>query len=58
MGKNLLEKETIQGALSTLAAELAPDSSPLDTSPEFRKHIAQGLLYKFLLGLDPARVKL
>jgi xanthine dehydrogenase/oxidase len=58
MGKNLLDKETIQGAIATLADELAPDSTPLDASPEFRKQIAQGLLYKFLLGLDPTRVRL
>ncbi|XP_059485730.1 xanthine dehydrogenase-like [Neocloeon triangulifer] len=56
MGKNLLDAATIQGALNTLAAELVPDSQPLDASPQYRKQVAQGVFYKFLLGLDPNRV--
>ncbi|XP_065336761.1 uncharacterized protein LOC135937537 [Cloeon dipterum] len=56
MGKNLLDPATVQGAISTLAAELQPDNQLIDASPEFRKQIAQGVFYKFLLGLDPTRV--
>ncbi|CAB3359533.1 Hypothetical predicted protein [Cloeon dipterum] len=56
MGKNLLDPATVQGAISTLAAELQPDNQLIDASPEFRKQVAQGVFYKFLLGLDPTRV--
>jgi len=56
MGKNLLDAATIQGAITALADELDPDGNFIDSSPEFRKQIAQGLFYKFLLKLDPNRV--
>jgi len=38
VGKDLLDEATIQGAISTLADELAPDSNLIDSSPEFSSH--------------------
>ncbi|XP_059474057.1 uncharacterized protein LOC132195836 [Neocloeon triangulifer] len=56
VGRNLLDASTVLGAIAILASELVPDNQPEDASPEYRKLVAQGVFYKFLLGLDPNRV--
>jgi xanthine dehydrogenase/oxidase len=41
-----LDTKTIQGAMDVLEKELNPDEKPPDASPEYRKTLAQALLYK------------
>ncbi|XP_063993360.1 uncharacterized protein LOC135171019 [Diachasmimorpha longicaudata] len=52
-GKCLLDKKVLKQALETLASELNPDHVLPDYSPEFRKNLALGLLYKFVLSIKP-----
>lgn len=52
-GKKLFSNETIQGAMAILTKELTPDWVLPDASPEFRRTLACGLLYKFILGAAP-----
>lgn len=44
--KNLFDATVLQKALSTLYSELKPDHVLPDYSPEFRRLLAVGLLYK------------
>ncbi|XP_011302981.1 indole-3-acetaldehyde oxidase [Fopius arisanus] len=55
-GKRILDKNVLKQALETLNSELNPDSVLPDYSPEFRKNLAQGLFYKFVLSLKPETV--
>ncbi|XP_034939273.1 xanthine dehydrogenase 1-like [Chelonus insularis] len=59
-GKSLFDKSVFKQALNTLDSELKPDRTLPDYSPEFRKTLAEGLLYKFVLGQmgDSANEKL
>lgn len=41
-----LNLRAIKGAMSSLERELVPSISPLDGSPQYRKLLAQALLYK------------
>ncbi|XP_015110494.1 xanthine dehydrogenase [Diachasma alloeum] len=55
-GKRILDKSILKQALETLASELNPDHVLPDYSPEFRKNLAQGLFYKFVLSVKPETV--
>jgi len=55
-GKNLLDSTVVTQAINTLNAEIRPDPVSPGASPEYRKNLAVGLFYKFLLGLDPEKV--
>ncbi|XP_053675021.1 uncharacterized protein LOC128725312 [Anopheles nili] len=51
IGKKLFNNATIQQALSSLAAELEPDSVLPNASAEYRKGLAVSLFYKFILNV-------
>ncbi|XP_037902815.1 xanthine dehydrogenase-like isoform X2 [Hermetia illucens] len=53
VGKNLFSNETIQGVMTELEAEINPDWVLPDASPEYRRKLACGLFYKFILGVAP-----
>lgn len=55
-GANLYQNETIERALGSLSAELHPDWVLPDASPDFRKRLATGLFYKFVLSTAPVDV--
>ncbi|XP_059474105.1 xanthine dehydrogenase/oxidase-like isoform X2 [Neocloeon triangulifer] len=55
-GKNLLDAAVVTQAISTLKGEVVPDQVKPGTSTDYRKKLAVGLFYKFLLGLDPDKV--
>nr|CAD7599936.1 unnamed protein product [Timema genevievae] len=46
IGKSVLDEQVLQGALSTLDAELLPDYISPDAVPEYRKGLAKALFYK------------
>ncbi len=46
-GKDL-NKETLTAAMEKLELELKPNENPPDGSPEYRKTLAQSLLYKVI----------
>lgn len=50
-GKSLSDSATLKGALKTLKEELQPHSAILEADPEYRRNLAQGLLYKVILGI-------
>lgn len=51
-GKALGDQETLKGALSVLTQEVIPDDSdPVLTSASFRKNVALGLFYRFVLDV-------
>ncbi|XP_017888813.1 xanthine dehydrogenase/oxidase-like isoform X2 [Ceratina calcarata] len=53
VGKSIYDKDVIREALNKLDAELRPDHVLPDYSPEFRKLLAEGLFYKFILSVKP-----
>lgn len=53
MGKTIFDKQVIKTALETLHHELEPDHVLPDYSPQFRKTLALGLFYKFVLSIKP-----
>ncbi|XP_011694373.1 PREDICTED: xanthine dehydrogenase/oxidase-like isoform X2 [Wasmannia auropunctata] len=53
VGKSILDKQVLKTALETLHNELQPDHVLPDYSPEFRKTLAEGLFYKFVLSIKP-----
>lgn len=55
-GKNILDAGVAAQALTTLNGELRPDEVKPGASADYRKKLAVGLFYKFLLGLDPEKV--
>lgn len=55
-GKNILEANVAGQAISTLNGELHPDEVKPGASADYRRKLAVGLFYKFLLGLDPEKV--
>ncbi len=40
------DQKVLQGAVEVLERELAPNEDPLEPSIQYRKTVAQGLLYK------------
>ncbi|XP_076300418.1 xanthine dehydrogenase [Lasioglossum baleicum] len=56
VGKSVFDKEVVKQALQTLDTELKPDHVLPDYSPEFRKTLAEGLFYKFVINLKPENV--
>ncbi|XP_039304286.1 xanthine dehydrogenase 1 isoform X2 [Solenopsis invicta] len=56
VGKSILDKQVVKTALETLHNELQPDHVLPDYSPEFRKTLAEGLFYKFVLSVKPDNV--
>lgn len=55
-GKSVLDKQVLKTALQTLHDELHPDHVLPDYSPEFRRTLAEGLFYKFVLSIKPENV--
>ncbi|XP_018304049.1 xanthine dehydrogenase/oxidase-like [Mycetomoellerius zeteki] len=53
VGKSILDDDVLKAALSTLHDELQPDHVLPDYSPEFRRNLAEGLFYKFVLSIKP-----
>nr|CAD7202177.1 unnamed protein product [Timema douglasi] len=56
-GKSVFSQGTLTGVMNLLEQELQPDHILPDTSPEYRKGLAEALYYKFLLQLSGSRVK-
>ncbi|XP_076048889.1 uncharacterized protein LOC143029787 [Oratosquilla oratoria] len=48
--KSLEDEATVQGAMAVLEEELQPVANVVDASPEYRKQVAQALVYKTILG--------
>lgn len=55
-GSNLYDDVTIQRAIVSLESEVNPDWKLPDASPGFRKRLAIGLFYKFVLNTAPSNV--
>ncbi|KAG5332847.1 XDH oxidase, partial [Acromyrmex heyeri] len=55
-GKSIFNKKILKLIIEKLHVELQPDHVLPDYSPEFRKILAEGLFYKFLLSIQPKRV--
>lgn len=53
VGKNLFNKAQLPQLFTSLEKELQPDAVLPDPSPEYRKLLACGLLYKFILKHSP-----
>lgn len=51
--QSIFDKNMLKVALETLHNELQPDHVLPDYSPEFRKTLAEGLFYKFVLSIKP-----
>lgn len=56
IGKVILDNQVLKAALKTLHDELQPDHVLPDYSPEFRRTLAEGLFYKFVLSIKPENV--
>ncbi|XP_025993326.1 xanthine dehydrogenase/oxidase isoform X2 [Solenopsis invicta] len=56
VGKSIYDKQVLKTALKTLHNELQPDHVLPDYSPEFRKTLAEGLFYKFILSIKPNKL--
>ncbi|CRL08599.1 CLUMA_CG021336, isoform A [Clunio marinus] len=54
IGKDIYLNEVLQNACEVLEKEIKPDSDPSISSPEFRKHLAISLFYKFVLNTSPS----
>lgn len=48
--------QVLGAALKTLSDELHPDWNLPDASPDYRKQLALGLFYKFVLGTSPENI--
>lgn len=53
IGKDPFDNANVQLVLNTLKGELDPDWVLPDASPEYRKELALGLFYKFILNIAP-----
>ncbi|XP_054016678.1 uncharacterized protein LOC128897052 isoform X1 [Hylaeus anthracinus] len=53
VGKNILNKDVVREAIQKLDSELHPDHVLPDYTPAFRKTLAEGLFFKFILGIKP-----
>ncbi|XP_043603195.1 indole-3-acetaldehyde oxidase-like isoform X2 [Bombus pyrosoma] len=56
IGKSILDKKVIKDALDKLDNELHPDHVLPDYSPKFRKTLAEGLFFKYILSIKPENV--
>ncbi|KAL0109816.1 hypothetical protein PUN28_013467 [Cardiocondyla obscurior] len=56
VGKSILNNQVLKSALETLHNELQPDHVLPDYSPEFRRTLAEGLFYKFVLSIKPEKL--
>ncbi|XP_076232212.1 xanthine dehydrogenase/oxidase [Calliopsis andreniformis] len=54
--KSIFDRGVVKEAIRTLSSELDPDHVLPDYSPAFRKTLAEGLFYKFILGVRPEHV--
>ncbi|XP_063609254.1 uncharacterized protein LOC134783340 [Penaeus indicus] len=50
-GRSLMETPTIINAAKVLAKEVNPDAKPQDASPQYRRSLAQNLLYKTVVSI-------
>lgn len=53
IGKQLHSNETLQKALKSLTDEIEPNWNLPDASPDYRKQLALGLFYKFVINTSP-----
>ena len=53
VGKDLYTNEVFKEALKVLECEVKPDSELPKATPEYRKHLALSLFYKFVLNTAP-----
>ncbi|XP_078042324.1 uncharacterized protein LOC144472818 isoform X2 [Augochlora pura] len=56
IGKSVFNKDIVKQALDKLDTELTPDHVLPDYSPKFRKTLAEGLFFKFLINLKSENV--
>jgi len=56
VNKYIFNKRVLKTALETLHRELQPDHVLPDYLPEFRKILAEGLFYRFVLSIKPENV--
>ncbi|XP_076397558.1 uncharacterized protein LOC100882814 isoform X3 [Megachile rotundata] len=56
IGKSIFDKDTIKKAIEILDNELNPDHVLPDYSPQFRKLLAVGLFFKFILSIKPEKI--
>ncbi|XP_011706589.1 PREDICTED: xanthine dehydrogenase-like, partial [Wasmannia auropunctata] len=56
IGKSIFDKQVLKAALETLFNELNPDHVLPDYSPKFRRTLAMGLFYKFVLSIKPENI--
>ncbi|KAG5312449.1 XDH dehydrogenase, partial [Acromyrmex insinuator] len=52
VGKSIVKNSTFKEALDTLHGEIYPNHELPDCSPKFRKILAEGLFYKFILNIN------
>lgn len=53
IGKDIYSNSVLKAALEVLSKEIKPDSVLPNASPEYRKHLALSLFYKFVLNTSP-----
>ncbi|KAK2583672.1 hypothetical protein KPH14_009602 [Odynerus spinipes] len=58
VNKSIFDKNVLKTAIDTLDGELNPNHVLPDYSPEFRKTLAEGLFYKFVLSIRPEMIDL
>lgn len=56
LNKSIFDKNVLKMAIETLDGELNPNHVLPDYSPQFRKILAEGLFYKFVLSIRPEMV--
>ncbi|KAH9518829.1 hypothetical protein Btru_006359 [Bulinus truncatus] len=56
LNKQLADPTVLKNALALLSSELIPETKPNWSSATFRKSLALGLFYKFVLGVCDAKV--
>ncbi|XP_017763664.1 PREDICTED: xanthine dehydrogenase/oxidase-like isoform X2 [Eufriesea mexicana] len=54
--KSIFDRNVVKEAIAKLDAELQPDHILPDYSPIFRKTLAEGLFFKFILSIKPENV--
>eukprot|EP00095_Tigriopus_kingsejongensis_P005797 maker-scaffold88_size394946-snap-gene-2.26 protein:Tk05797 transcript:maker-scaffold88_size394946-snap-gene-2.26-mRNA-1 annotation:"hypothetical protein DAPPUDRAFT_313254" len=50
-GKLLSNQGTLDGIMASLDQEIQPNQEPVDSSAQYRKHLAKALTYKFILSI-------
>ncbi|XP_068085795.1 uncharacterized protein [Anabrus simplex] len=56
-GKQLFDVRVLQRALDILDEELEPEAAITDSTPAYRKGLAKGLFYKYVLHIAPDNLK-